>query len=212
MTLDLFDAGSTQTICAGALLLRGFALAHAREIFAALNIIEQAAPFRHMLTPGGLRMSVAMTNCGVYGWTSDRGGYRYTTTDPLSAQPWPSMPAVFAQLASAAAAHASFDNFVADSCLINRYEIGSRLSLHQDKNERDFAAPIVSISLGISAVFLFGGAQRVIKPLRLPLSHGDVVVWGGPARLYYHGVAPLKFDSHPLTGAHRINLTFRKAG
>jgi alkylated DNA repair protein (DNA oxidative demethylase) len=212
MTPDLFDVDSTQTICAGAMLLRGFSVARSREIFAALNDIENAAPFRHMFTPGGQRMSVAMTNCGAYGWTSDRGGYRYATTDPLSTQPWPSMPTVFAQLATDAAAQAGFENFAADSCLINRYEIGSRLSLHQDKNERDFAAPIVSVSLGISAIFLFGGTQRTIKPLRLPLIHGDVVVWGGPARMYYHGIAPLKNDSHALTGAHRINLTFRKAG
>lgn len=213
MTPDLFDVEAIrQPICDGATLLRGFALPYSEEIFSALREIERAAPFRHMITPGGFRMSVAITSCGNYGWTSDRSGYRYTPRDPISSAPWPPMPERFAQLATAAGAEAGFKNFLADSCLINRYETGARLSLHQDKNEYDFSAPIVSVSLGISAVFLFGGPQRNNKPLRLPLVHGDVVVWGGPARLYYHGVAQLKLDSHPLTGAHRINLTFRKAG
>ncbi|MDB6061885.1 MAG: alpha-ketoglutarate-dependent dioxygenase AlkB [Verrucomicrobiaceae bacterium] len=211
MTPDLFDSDLTrQPICDGAVLLRGFVTPHTTEIFDAIATIENVAPFRHMITPGGFRMSVAMTNCGTYGWSSDRRGYRYASTDPLSEKNWPAMPALFLELAQSAAEQAGFVDFKPDSCLINRYEIGSRLSLHQDKNERDFSAPIVSVSLGISALFLFGREQRNIRPLRLPLSHGDVVVWGGPARLYYHGIAPLKIDTHPLTGTHRINLTFRK--
>src|SRR5690606_16617354 len=211
MTLDLFDADSAQQpICPGAVLLRGFALPRVVDILEALPTVEREAPFRHFVTPGGFRMSVANTCCGRYGWTSDRSGYRYSTQDPDSNRAWPPMPPVFAQLAREAAAEAGFAGFRPDSCLLNRYEVGTRLSLHQDKNEGDFSAPIVSVSLGVSATFLFGGEQRSIRPLRLPLQHGDVVVWGGPARLYFHGVAPLKADLHPLTGSCRINLTFRK--
>jgi len=169
------------------------------------------APFRHLFTPGGLRMSVAMSNCGALGWVSDRRGYRYDAIDPASGQPWPRMPEVFLKLAGSAAALAGFGGFTPDACLINRYEAGTRLSLHQDKDERDFTQPIVSVSLGIPATFLFGGPDRGGKCLRIPLSHGDVVVWGGPARLRYHGVAPLKQAAHPLLGTQRINLTFRRA-
>jgi alkylated DNA repair protein (DNA oxidative demethylase) len=165
-----------------------------------------------MLTPGGFRMSVAMTNCGALGWVTDRSGYRYDSVDPDSGRNWPAMPDSFLQLAQDAAAHAGFDGFVPDACLINRYEPGARLSLHQDKNERDFTEPIVSVSLGIPAVFEFGGLNRADKTSRVPLMHGDVVVWGGPARLRYHGVSPLKDGDHPALGRHRINLTFRKAG
>jgi len=165
-----------------------------------------------MVTPGGYRMSVAMTNCGSLGWVSDRSGYRYDSRDPETGQPWPAMPAVLLRLAQAAAKEAGFPDFLPDACLINRYEAGAKLALHQDKDERNFAAPIVSVSLGIPATFLFGGVQRADTTLRVPLVHGDVVVWGGPARLRYHGVLPLKPGNHPAFGAHRVNLTFRKAG
>jgi alkylated DNA repair protein (DNA oxidative demethylase) len=165
-----------------------------------------------MVTPGGFRMSVAMTNCGSLGWVSDRAGYRYDAIDPGSGVPWPPMPEPFRRLATGAAAQAGFDEFLPDACLINRYAVGTKLSLHQDKDERDFAQPIVSASLGIPAVFLFGGLKRAEKTLRIHLTHGDVVVWGGPARLRYHGVLPLKEGSHPLVGEYRINLTVRKAG
>ncbi|MDQ3261819.1 MAG: DNA oxidative demethylase AlkB [Pseudomonadota bacterium] len=195
----------------GAVLLRGFALPRAPSLVHALQEVVAAAPFRHMVTPGGFRMSVAMTNCGTAGWITDGSGYRYDCLDPVSGDQWPSMPACFAQLASEAAAHAGFRGFVSDACLINRYEPGAGLSLHQDRNERDFNAPIVSVSLGIPAVFLFGGLNRSDRPRRIPLTHGDVVVWGGPARLRYHGVIPLKEDDHPAFGRLRINLTFRKA-
>jgi alkylated DNA repair protein (DNA oxidative demethylase) len=164
-----------------------------------------------MITPGGFRMSVAMTNCGTYGWVSDATGYRYNKLDPESGRPWPRMPKVFMNLATDAGCEAGFEGFAPDACLVNRYQPGARLTLHQDKNERDFAAPIVSVSLGLPAVFLFGGTKRSERTVRVPLEHGDVVVWGGPARLRYHGVRPLEAGSHPLTGAYRFNLTFRKA-
>jgi alkylated DNA repair protein (DNA oxidative demethylase) len=216
MTLNLFaDAEQGRTwreeLCPGAVVLRRFAMPDETAIFAALHGITVKAPFRHMVTPGGFLMSVAMTNCGSYGWVTDRTGYRYDAVDPESGKPWPRMPGVFLQLAQDAAASAGFKGFEPDACLINRYDPGARLSLHQDKNERDLGAPIVSVSLGIPAVFLFGGSQREDKPMRVQLMHGDVVVWGGPARLRYHGVMPLKEGYHALAGGHRINLTFRKA-
>ena len=198
-------------LCDGARWLRGFATADAAKLIEALQQVESASPFRHMITPGGYRMSVAMTNCGTAGWVSDRHGYRYDAVDPDSGTAWPPMPAVFERLATGAAAAAGFPGFRSDVCLINRYEPGAKLSLHQDKDERDFSAPIVSVSLGLPAVFLFGGLQRSERPRRIRLQSGDVVVWGGPARLVYHGVSPLGDGEHPLTGRCRINLTFRKA-
>lgn len=173
--------------------------------------IVEAAPFRHLVTPGGQRMSVAMTNCGPYGWISDRRGYRYEPIDPDSGKPWPALPDPFLDLARRAAADAGYPNFTPDACLINRYEPGSRLTLHQDKNEQDFNEPIVSVSLGLPAVFLFGGPARVDRPRRVRLVHGDVAVWGGPSRLNFHGIAPLGDGDHPFMGPHRINLTLRRA-
>jgi alkylated DNA repair protein (DNA oxidative demethylase) len=195
----------------GAVLLRGFARSIEGDLIADINAIVAQAPFRHMVTPGGHTMSVAMTNCGDAGWVSDRTGYRYDPIDPATAQRWPGMPPVFADLATRAAEKVGFGGFVADACLINRYAPGSRLSLHQDRNERDFDAPIVSVSLGLPATFLFGGSRRADRPLRVPLAHGDVVVWGGPSRLAFHGVAEVNDGLHPLVGRQRINLTFRKA-
>jgi alkylated DNA repair protein (DNA oxidative demethylase) len=195
----------------GAALLRGFCLDVEAKLLAALRRIVEAAPFRHMVTPGGYSMSVAMTNCGAAGWVTDRGGYRYAEHDPESGRPWPPLPPVFADLAARAAASAGFRGFAPDSCLINRYAPGSRLSLHQDRNERDFAAPIVSVSLGLPATFLFGGLKRSDPAQRIPLAHGDVVVWGGAQRLVFHGVATLKDGVHPLLGRERVNLTLRKA-
>jgi alkylated DNA repair protein (DNA oxidative demethylase) len=221
MTMDLFDGpgaatGAAETrldaIAVGAVVLRGFAGANAAQLLADLERVSAATAFRHMVTPGGFRMSVAMTNCGALGWVSDCAGYRYDSVDPDCGRNWPAMPASLMQLARDAAARAGFDGFVPDACLINRYEPGARLSLHQDRNERDFTAPIVSVSLGLPAVFLFGGLRRADKPSRVALGHGDVVVWGGPARLRYHGVLPLKDGVHPLLGRQRINLTLRKAG
>jgi DNA oxidative demethylase len=195
----------------GATVLRQFAVPEEMALLSALRDVTARAPFRHMVTPGGFLMSVAMTNCGSLGWVTDRTGYRYDAADPVSGLPWPQMPDAFLRLATGAAAQAGFSAYVPDACLINRYEPGARLSLHQDKNEKDFDQPIVSVSLGIPAVFLFGGLNRADKAIRVHLAHGDVVVWGGPARLRYHGVLPLKERHHPLVGDHRINLTFRKA-
>ncbi|NVJ05559.1 DNA oxidative demethylase AlkB [Myxococcus sp. AM001] len=216
MTMDLFDSlGGTgpreESLGPGARVLRGFALTQDAELLSAVHDVALASPFRHMETPGGFRMSVAMTSCGAWGWVTDRTGYRYAAVDPVQGMPWPEMPAVFLRLARMAAAKAGFDGFTPDACLVNRYEPGAKMSLHQDKDERDFTAPIVSVSLGLPAVFLFGGAERADPSARVRLSHGDVVVWGGPARLRYHGVMPLKPGHHPQVGGHRINLTFRKA-
>jgi alkylated DNA repair protein (DNA oxidative demethylase) len=206
---DLFSGD--RVLADGAMLLGGFALGVERAVLAALDAVVAGAPFRFLVTPGGHRMSVAMTNCGDAGWVSDRTGYRYDAMDPDSGRRWPAMPVVFADLATRAAERAGFGGFVADACLINRYEPGSRLSLHQDRNEQDFAAPIVSVSLGLPAVFLFGGARRADRPVRVPLEHGDVVVWGGPARLAFHGVAEVRDGTHPVVGRQRFNLTFRRA-
>jgi len=195
----------------GAVLLRGFARSFESELIADLRAIVAQAPFRHMVTPGGHQMSVAMTNCGNVGWVTDRSGYRYDADDPEAGKPWPAMPALFCKLAGQAAAQGGFDGFSPDACLINRYAPGARMSLHQDKDERDFGAPIVSVSLGLPATFLFGGLQRSDKPQRFRLQHGDIAVWGGPARLFFHGVAPLADGEHVLLGRQRINLTFRKA-
>ncbi len=216
-TTDLFAAAPApvrrdEPLCTGAVVLRGFALADEAPLLQALDAIVALAPFRHLITPGGFRMSVGMTNAGALGWVSDRRGYRYDPVDPLSGKPWPSMPPVFLQLAGAASAHAGFAGFVPDACLVNRYEAGTRLSLHQDRDEHDLGQPIVSVSLGIPAVFLFGGLQRSDRQLRVPLAHGDVVVWGGPARLRHHGVLPLKPNHHAVLGDCRINLTLRRAG
>lgn len=193
----------------GLTVLRGFALARAHDLLAAIAAVEAAAPFRHMVTPGGHAMSAAMTNCGV-GWVTDRHGYRYIDTDPLTGLKWPEVPAVVRDLAMAAAAEAGFD-FAPDGCLINRYAPGAKMGLHQDINEGDKSAPIVSVSLGLPAVFQFGGLKRTDTPERIALHHGDVVVWGGPARMAYHGVLALKDGLHPDVGRHRINLTIRKA-
>ena len=214
-TLNLFaDTAPEKThepLCPGAAVLRGFALANESALITGIQDVASVAPYRHLITPGGFRMSVAMTNCGAVGWVSDRRGYRYDPIDPHRGKPWPAMPVAFMNLARDAAAQAGFDNFQPDACLINRYAPGARLSMHQDRDEHDLRQPIVSVSLGIPAVFQFGGLQRADKPLRVPLLDGDVVVWGGPARLRFHGVMPLKEGHHDLLGAQRINLTFRKA-
>jgi alkylated DNA repair protein (DNA oxidative demethylase) len=191
--------------------LRGFARPTDEALLAALSAVAAAAPFRHMTTPGGYRMSVAMTNCGAAGWITDRTGYRYDPRDPQTGRPWPAMPSVFRGLAARAAERAGFDGFEPDACLVNRYEPGSKLSLHQDHDERDFSQPIVSVSLGLPATFLFGGERRAARPRRLRLVHGDVVVWGGPARMSFHGVDILRAGDHPMTGPLRYNLTFRRA-
>lgn len=215
MTGDLFDSvaetqPSREEIADGAVLLRGFAKPVESELIEAVRAIVAQSPFRRMTTPGGYQMSVAMTNCGERGWVTDHTGYRYDTIDPRTEAPWPAMPSVFRDLARRAAEQGGFKDFAPDACLVNRYEPATRLSLHQDKDELDYSAPIVSVSLGLRATFLFGGVARNDKPRRYRLVHGDVVVWGGASRLAYHGVAPLADGEHPLLGRKRINLTFRR--
>lgn len=214
--LDLFANDppllpARESMANGAVLLRGKALPREQDLLAALDAITVRAPFRHMVTPGGFTMSVAMTNCGAAGWVTDLTGYRYARIDPQTGEPWPEMPNAFLQLAAEAASEAGYPNFVPNACLINRYEPGARLSLHQDKNERDFTQPIVSVSLGLPAIFQFGGLNRTDPVRKFALHHGDVAVWGGPSRLCYHGVPVLKDGHHPKLGRMRINLTFRGA-
>jgi alkylated DNA repair protein (DNA oxidative demethylase) len=212
---DLFAGAaageSAEILAEGAVVLRGFAGRDAAALIGAVNEIAAVSPFRHMVTPGGFRMSVAMTNCGAVGWVTDRNGYRYAREDPATGQPWPAMPGSFAALATRAAAAGGFRGFVPDACLINRYEPETRLSLHRDEDERDLSAPVVSVSLGLPAMFLWGGLARKDRPTRIRLDSGDVVVWGGPSRLVYHGIAPLADGEHRLTGRIRLNLTFRQA-
>jgi alkylated DNA repair protein (DNA oxidative demethylase) len=215
--MTLFDAISEprlliNSLGPGTAILQGFALSAETGLLDAIGSVLRCAPFRNMETPGGFRMSVAMTNCGPLGWVSDRTGYRYDHLDPLTGKLWPEMPAAFLKLAASAAEAGGFPNFIPDACLINRYEPGAKLSLHQDKDERDFGHPIVSVSLGLPAIFLFGGLVRSDKTVRVPVMHGDILVWGGPARLRYHGVVPVKDGFHPAFGSFRYNLTFRKAG
>ena len=211
---DLFAPapGMRQDLAPGAWLLPGLALEEAPALLAAAQAVFAAAPPRRWLTPGGRRMAVAMSNCGELGWISDERGYRYGPLDPASGKPWPAMDPSLRALAGRAAAACGFADFRPDACLINRYEPGTRLTLHQDKDEQDFRQPIVSVSLGLPAVFLFGGLRRAEPCLRLNLRHGDVLVWGGPARLRFHGVAPLSPGHHEALGAQRLNFTFRKAG
>jgi DNA oxidative demethylase len=218
LTFPLFDDPAQPyavpaPIAPGAAILRGFALPVADVLMQGVNAVIGATPLRHLVTPGGQAMSVAMTNCGPLGWVSDRRGYRYSAVDPMSNQPWPAMPEGFLSLATRAAAEAGFAGFTPNACLINHYEPGARMGLHQDRDEGgsagDFSAPIVSVSLGLPAMFLFGGLQRKDKTTRWPLLHGDVVVWGGTSRLAFHGVAPLKDREHAALGARRVNLTFR---
>ncbi|RYX90056.1 MAG: DNA oxidative demethylase AlkB [Comamonadaceae bacterium] len=219
MTFDLFaDSAdlpepyrSPQPIAPGAVILRNFAGPDEHGLLEAAEAVLAKSPLRNLVTPGGYTMSVAMSNCGSLGWVSDRRGYRYDAVDPLTGRPWPAMPDVFRSLAKRAAEEAGYADFRPDACLINRYEPGTRLSLHQDRDEGTLSAPIVSVSLGLPATFLFGGNERSDKPARHRLLHGDVVVWGGPSRLAFHGVAPLANGDHALLGRRRINLTFRTA-
>lgn len=213
-SLDLFTdeprSCAVEPLDAGACVLRAFAVGREAALLEAIEHIATTAPLRHLVTPGGYRMSVAMTNCGPLGWVSDRRGYRYDAIDPLTRAAWPPMPALFLDLAAAAAGAAGYDAYRPDACLINRYEPGARLSLHCDQDEEDDQAPIVSVSIGVPATFLWGGLRRGDKTRRLPLASGDVVVWGGPSRFVYHGVAPVRAAVHPLCGELRMNLTFRK--
>lgn len=213
--LDLFDRlppahlGAQEPLAPGAMLLHGFASSAEVPVLQAVEAVIAAAPLRHMQTPGGYTMSVATTSCGALGWVSDAHGYRYAAQDPRTGQPWPALPGCLLDLAQRAAAAAGYAGFAPESCLVNVYLTGAKLSLHQDKDEKDLSAPIVSVSLGLPAVFLFGTANRNDRPQRYRLEHGDVVVWGGPSRLAFHGVLPLADGVHGLLGRRRINLTFR---
>ena len=215
-TLDLFadetpQPPSIEQIGPCSFVFRGFALPLLDRILPALESVLERAPFRQMVTPGGFTMSVGLSSCGQFGWTTDRSGYQYTRTDPQTGQPWPDMPQVMHELAQTAAAAAGFPDFDPDACLINRYIPGAKMSLHQDKDEHGLQWPVVSVSLGLAAMFLFGGDARSDKTQKVPLFHGDVVVWGGVDRLRFHGVMPIKQGSHPQLGEQRINFTFRKA-
>ncbi len=221
MTLPLFDtdadtgadagAGRREVLAPGAVVLRGRVRPEAATLWAQIEEVVRCAPWRRMVTPGGRRMSVAMTNCGPWGWVSDEHGYRYSAVDPLTGGAWPPLPASLHEMAREAAAEAGYAGFAPDACLVNGYEAGNALSLHQDRDERDMNQPIVSVSLGVPAVFLFGGLRRSDPVQRVPLHHGDVVVWGGASRLRYHGVARLRENEHPLLGPRRVNLTLRRA-
>ncbi|MGH8183060.1 MAG: DNA oxidative demethylase AlkB [Rhodanobacteraceae bacterium] len=214
-SLPLFDTttptGTREELAPGAWVLHGFALERTNALLHEIERIAACSPFRYLVTPGGKTMSVAMTNCGSVGWFSDRRGYRYTEADPETGNPWPVMPEVFLRLAGNAAHAAGFNDYAPDVCLVNRYEVGTRLTMHRDHDERDRRAPIVSVSLGLPATFLWGGLARKDPQRRVALAHGDVVIWGGPSRMRYHGVLPIKDGEHPLTGARRYNLTFRVA-
>jgi len=217
MNFDLFDLSNngevwTESITDDAVVLRQFLVSRSDELAEAIKAIEQQAPFRHMKTAGGFTMSAAITGCGKYGWISDRRGYRYSKVDPVTEQPWPEMPKILYEVGQQCAHEAGYSNYQPDACLINRYVPGAKMSLHQDKDEQDFTAPIVSISLGVPATFLFGGPQRSDKTIKVPVTHGDVVVWGGKSRLFFHGVSPIKQAYHPFRGDNRINITFRVAG
>jgi DNA oxidative demethylase len=212
--MDLFSATEpTHPIFASGLVyLRGFALQNEASLIEDLNHVMMAAPLRTMMTPMGYPMSVATTSCGALGWVGDTSGYGYSAVDPISRLHWPAMPDSFMQLAQTAASTAGFNHFSPDACLINQYQVGTKMGLHRDKDERDFTQPIVSVSLGIPARFQFGGSKRSDKPMQILLSHGDVVVWGGASRKFYHGVMTIQPNQHPKLGNTRINLTFRKAG
>lgn len=217
MNLDLFDLSNngetwTELITSDAVVLRQFLVSRSDELLGAIQHIEQQASFRQMQTPGGFTMSAALTGCGDFGWISDQRGYRYSKIDPLTKQPWPVMPDILREVAQQCAAEAGYSDYKPDTCLINRYMPGAKMSLHQDKDERDFTAPIVSISLGVPATFLFGGLERSDKTIKVPVTHGDVVVWGGASRLFFHGVSPIKAAYHPFCAENRINITFRVAG
>ena len=176
-----------------------------------ISVIDRAAPFRHMTTPGGHSMSVAMTNCGSAGWVTDRTGYRYSAQDPVTGEVWPAIPERWHTLATGAAEEAGYADYRSDACLINRYAAGAAMGSHQDRNEQDFSQPIVSVSLGLPARFFVQGPERRGRSIPVDIKSGDVIVWGGESRLWFHGVRPLKDGTDPVFGAYRYNLTFRVA-
>jgi alkylated DNA repair protein (DNA oxidative demethylase) len=206
-----FSAGPNERLSADAMVLRGFALTQDAALWRAIQAVLVQAPLRRMKTPGGRMMSAEQTNCGQWGWVTDKAGYRYADRDPLTGVAWPVMPRLFRQIAQTAAEHAGYARFEPDACLINCYGPGARMALHQDKDEADLSAPIVSVSLGLTTQFLFGGLQRTDSVQKVLLVHGDVVVWGDQDRLRFHGVAAPVEGEHCLCGSQRFNLTFRQA-
>jgi len=207
----LFPDIDTTEIAPGALLFRAAAETMAAELLDDIHGIVAGSPLRTVMTPMGKPMSVEMTNCGAVGWVSDRRGYRYEPLDPLTGEPWPPMPSSFRELAGSVAKRAGYRRFDPDACLVNKYSPGSKMGLHQDRDEPDVSQPIVSVSLGLPITFKFGGSRRSDRTISMTLHHGDVVVFGGPARLAFHGVGTLRRGSHGLTGECRYNLTFRVA-
>ncbi len=208
---DFNEQASTEVIDNDAIILKGFVRAKANQLVKDAELISQQSPFRTMTTPGGGKMSVAITNCGHCGWLSDEHGYRYQQIDPVTHRSWPEMPQSFLKICAAATKAASFAEFMPDACLLNKYQADAKMGLHNDNDEHDLTAPIVSVSLGLDAVFLFGGKTRQSPTRKYLLSHGDVVVFGGQSRLNFHGISLIKptYISDDLTD-HRLNLTFRK--
>jgi len=211
--MDLFsdELDKQVKLAEGAVWLRGFALPEADALWALVSAHLATHPPQQMMTPMGYPMSVKTTSLGDYGWVGNATGYGYARLNPVTNQPWPPIPTLLLSLAQRAANAAGYADYCPDTCLINLYQTGAKMGLHQDKDELDFTQPIVSVSLGVPATFLFGGAKRTDKTAKIPLTHGDVVVWGGASRRYFHGVNAVKLGQHPLLGALRCNLTFRKA-
>lgn len=212
MIEDLFSDNEPIPIAESAWLLRGYVRESAEQVVEAMRSVIRQAPLRSMQVPGGHRMSVLTTSCGDWGWVSDLEGYRYAAQDPSTGKEWPRMPDLLKRLAVDGAVRAGFEGFDPDACLINCYRPGAKMGLHQDRNERDRTEPILSISLGLSATFMFGGLKRGDPVRRFPLEHGDMLAWGGASRMVYHGVMPVKAGEHPMLGGWRVNLTFRRAG
>ncbi|THJ30850.1 DNA oxidative demethylase AlkB [Lampropedia aestuarii] len=213
-SFDLFaDSPEEQRVALGpqAVVLRQKASPLAAELVARIEDVLQHSPLYQMATPGGKPLSVRTTSCGTHGWSSDPTGYSYVRHHPLTDQAWPEIPAAWSALATEAAQEAGFAQFAPDTCLINQYGLDSKMALHQDRSEQDLRQPVVSISLGMSALFLWGGMQRSDKPAHVLLHHGDMVVWGGVDRLRFHGIKHLTGAPHPQLGAMRYNLTLRRA-
>jgi len=195
-----------EEIFPGATLMRGLAQAQDGEFLEAMQGVLSAAPLHHATTPTGLPMGVMVSDCG----TPEAFRRRWDPANPAVRQMWPPMPRALLDFSLRCAVRAGFPLFRPDTCHVNRYQAGTKLGLHQDRHECDMSQPIVSVSFGLECVFLLGGLERTDSPKRILLEHGDVIVWGGPSRMRFHGVQPLKPGHHPLTGPYRYNLTFRK--
>lgn len=202
---------TTVLLAEGAMVLRRFATPVVVALMEGVEAVVAQSPLRRLIVPNGRPMRIEMTNCGLVGWVNIDGRYRYSRVDPLTGRSWPGMPATFRRIAGAAASAAGYPDFQPAVCIINRYAVGADLQMHQDRDDTQDRQPVVSVSLGLPAIFHFGGQGRGEKPLTIPLDDGDVVVWGGASRMHRHGVAPVAPGVHPRTGAYRYNLTFRTA-